>query len=326
MRIYRAWSRACDPTARRPSATPARTSAGATAIERSAVARARRLAVRAETGRARAGDARCCSPSSSASASPPGPTAAWPASRPRCSGPCGSSPGWTRCRRPGCSSALQVVGVLRRGRWRSSAGGSGARSSWRGRACSCSPAAGRAAARSSTTTCRCCWSAAVLAAAPVGLRLARRAARRRRGGGPCARASLVVTGTYFLTGFQKVVASGPAWVLSDNLRNVMYARAAHRQGADRRGVAASSPTARLLAHARRARSRSSIELGAVVALVLPAHARRRTSSRSRACTPASTSPTASTTRCGSAPPPSCSSTGDAVAAPGHARPAACTPS
>jgi hypothetical protein len=27
---------------------------------------------------------------------------------------------------------------------------------------------------------------------------------------------------YFLTGLQKVITSGPAWVLSDNMRNVMY--------------------------------------------------------------------------------------------------------
>jgi hypothetical protein len=42
-------------------------------------------------------------------------------------------------------------------------------------------------------------------------------------GWPVRTALTVVGGAYFLTGFQKVVASGPAWVLSDNLRNVMYA-------------------------------------------------------------------------------------------------------
>ena len=36
---------------------------------------------------------------------------------------------------------------------------------------------------------------------------------------------LVVTSIYMLTGFQKVISSGPAWVLSDNLRNVMYSAA-----------------------------------------------------------------------------------------------------
>lgn len=62
---------------------------------------------------------------------------------------------------------------------------------------------------------------AVLVAAPVGLRLL----DQRRGpawGWPVRTSLVVVTGTYFLTGFQKLVSSGPAWVLSDNLRNVMY--------------------------------------------------------------------------------------------------------
>lgn len=62
---------------------------------------------------------------------------------------------------------------------------------------------------------------AVLVAAPVGLRLLDQ--RRSPGWGWPVRTSLVVVaGVYFLTGFHKVVSSGPAWVLSDNLRNVMY--------------------------------------------------------------------------------------------------------
>jgi hypothetical protein len=47
--------------------------------------------------------------------------------------------------------------------------------------------------------------------------------RRPVCGWPVRTALVVVAGAYVLTGFQKVVASGPAWVLSDNLRNVMYA-------------------------------------------------------------------------------------------------------
>ena len=64
----------------------------------------------------------------------------------------------------------------------------------------------------------------MLAAAPVGVRWT----DERRGaawGWPVRTSIVVVTGIYFLTGFQKVVASGPAWVLSDNLRNVMYGAA-----------------------------------------------------------------------------------------------------
>jgi hypothetical protein len=63
--------------------------------------------------------------------------------------------------------------------------------------------------------------ATVFVLAPVGLR----ALDRRRStawGWPVRTALVVVAGAYFFCGFQKVVASGPAWVLSDNLRNVMY--------------------------------------------------------------------------------------------------------
>jgi hypothetical protein len=66
--------------------------------------------------------------------------------------------------------------------------------------------------------------AAVLAAAPMGVRWT----DERRGaawGWPVRTSIVVVTGIYFLTGLQKVVSSGPAWVLSDNIRNVMYSAA-----------------------------------------------------------------------------------------------------
>lgn len=61
----------------------------------------------------------------------------------------------------------------------------------------------------------------VIVLAPVGLRLLDRR-RSVAWGWPSQAAILLVGGAYFLTGFQKLVASGPAWVLSDNLRNVMY--------------------------------------------------------------------------------------------------------
>jgi hypothetical protein len=64
--------------------------------------------------------------------------------------------------------------------------------------------------------------ACVLVAAPVGARWSD--ARRSPGWGWPVRTSIaVVCGIYVLTGLQKVISSGPAWVLSDNLRNVMYA-------------------------------------------------------------------------------------------------------
>ena len=177
------------------------------------------------------------------SASSPGPTPIWPASRRRCSGRCGSCPGSTRCRRTGCSSACRSsaasAAVLAIVGWRER----GDVPRRRGAACSCSTAAGRAAARSSTTTCPCsswrrCWPRA-----PVGIRWT----DERRGaawGWPVRTSIVVVTGIYFLTGFQKLVASGPAWVLSDNLRNVMYGAAAHRARRPPTRCRASSPTAR----------------------------------------------------------------------------------
>jgi hypothetical protein len=61
----------------------------------------------------------------------------------------------------------------------------------------------------------------VLAAGPAGLRLADRR-RSAAWGWPVRTSVVLICGIYFLTGFQKLLASGPAWVLSDNLRNVMY--------------------------------------------------------------------------------------------------------
>jgi hypothetical protein len=107
---------------------------------------------------------------------------------------------------------------------------------------------------------------AVLAAAPVGVRWA----DERRGaawGWPVRTSILVVSGTYFLTGFQKVVSSGPAWVLSDNLRNVMYAAPLTEHPAidDVPLYIAARPG---LAHAL-ALLTIVVELAAVVALVRP---------------------------------------------------------
>ena len=78
---------------------------------------------------------------------------------------------------------------------------------------------------------------------------------------------LVVTGAYFLTGFQKVVASGPAWVLSDNLRNVMYgARFSGKAPTDQVALYIADRPA--LAHLV-ALITLVIELGAIVVLVRP---------------------------------------------------------
>jgi hypothetical protein len=108
--------------------------------------------------------------------------------------------------------------------------------------------------------------AGVLAAAPVGLRLFD--PRRSPAWGWPVRASLlVVTGAYFLTGFQKMVASGPAWVLSDNMRNVMYG--AHLGGhapTDRVSLFIADRPA--LAHLV-ALATVVVELGAVIALLRP---------------------------------------------------------
>jgi hypothetical protein len=88
--------------------------------------------------------------------------------------------------------------------------------------------------------------AAVIVLAPVGVRALERR-RRADAGWPVQTALLVVAGAYFLTGFQKVVASGPAWVLSDNLRNVMY-RAAEMGKAPTDAVALFIADRPLVAH------------------------------------------------------------------------------
>jgi len=107
---------------------------------------------------------------------------------------------------------------------------------------------------------------AVLALAPVGIRWVDER-RSAAWGWPVRTSIVVVTGIYFLTGFQKVVSSGPAWVLSDNLRNVMYGApltdhpptdAVSRYVADRPLVSHGVALMTIL-----------IELGAVVALVWP---------------------------------------------------------
>ncbi|MEQ1786417.1 MAG: hypothetical protein ABL966_05145 [Acidimicrobiales bacterium] len=108
--------------------------------------------------------------------------------------------------------------------------------------------------------------AGVLAAAPAGLRLLD-PRRSRAWGWPVRTSLVVVTGIYFLTGLQKLLTSGPAWVLSDNLRNVMYGARLNGKAptdvvslfiADRPWLAHLAALATLL-----------IELGAVVALVRP---------------------------------------------------------
>ena len=106
--------------------------------------------------------------------------------------------------------------------------------------------------------------AAVLALAPVRTRFA----DDRRGaawGWPVRTSIVVVTGIYMLTGFQKLVSSGPAWVLSDNLRNVMY-------GAALTGKAPTDEVSRFIADRPYVAHSVAlltivIELGAVVPLV-----------------------------------------------------------
>ena len=108
--------------------------------------------------------------------------------------------------------------------------------------------------------------AGVLAAAPVGLRLLddRRSAAT---GWPVRTSLAVVVSVYFLSGFQKVVSSGPAWVLSDNLRNIMYG--AHRNGhAPTDAVSLFIADRPWLAHLA-ALATLVVELGAVVVLARP---------------------------------------------------------
>ena len=102
--------------------------------------------------------------------------------------------------------------------------------------------------------------------APVGQRLLDRR-RSMAWGWPVQTALAVVGGAYFLTGFQKVVASGPAWVFSDNLRNVMY-RAASSGRAPTESVALFIADRPLVAHLV-ALATITIELGAVSIWVWP---------------------------------------------------------
>jgi hypothetical protein len=57
--------------------------------------------------------------------------------------------------------------------------------------------------------------------APVGMRVLDRKVSRRFGW-PIRTGLAVIASVYFVTGFQKIIYSGPAWVLSDNMRNVLY--------------------------------------------------------------------------------------------------------
>jgi hypothetical protein len=108
--------------------------------------------------------------------------------------------------------------------------------------------------------------AAVFVLAPVGLRILDD--RRSRAWGWQVRTALVVVGgAYFLTGFQKVVSSGPAWVLSDNLRNVMY-RAALNGRAPTDEVALFIADRPVLAHLV-ALATIGLELGFVTILLWP---------------------------------------------------------
>ena len=101
---------------------------------------------------------------------------------------------------------------------------------------------------------------AVFLLAPVGIRVLDRR-RSAATGWPVQVALAVVGGAYFLTGFQKVVASGPAWVLSDNLRNVLY-RAADGDKAPTDAVALFIADRPLLAHLVAAAT-LAVELGFV---------------------------------------------------------------
>jgi hypothetical protein len=108
--------------------------------------------------------------------------------------------------------------------------------------------------------------ATVFVLAPVGLRALDRQ-RSTAWGWPVRTALVVVAGAYFLCGFQKVVASGPEWVLSDNLRNVMYRAAlSDRPPTDQVAlfIADHPPLAHALAFATLA-----IELGFLAILAWP---------------------------------------------------------
>jgi hypothetical protein len=106
----------------------------------------------------------------------------------------------------------------------------------------------------------------VIVLAPIGVRWRDRR-RSVAWGWPVQTALAVVGGAYFLTGFQKLVASGPAWVLSDNLRNVMY-RAASSGRAPTDVVALFIADRPMVAHLV-ALVTITVELGAVTIWVWP---------------------------------------------------------
>jgi hypothetical protein len=91
--------------------------------------------------------------------------------------------------------------------------------------------------------------------------------RSRAWGWPVRTALVVVAGAYFCTGLQKVISSGPAWVLSDNMRNVMY-RAAMTTKGPTDDVALFIADRPALAHLV-ALSALAIELGFVLILFRP---------------------------------------------------------
>lgn len=102
--------------------------------------------------------------------------------------------------------------------------------------------------------------------APVGCRLLDRR-RSWRWGWPVHTAMAAIALVYFLTGFQKVVGSGPAWVLSDNMRNVLYL-AARGNKAPTDAVALFVADRAWLAHLVAAAT-LAIELGFPAVLVWP---------------------------------------------------------
>lgn len=101
--------------------------------------------------------------------------------------------------------------------------------------------------------------------APVGLRLLDRH-RSKAYGWPVRTGIAVVALVYFFTGFHKLVTSGPAWVLSDNMRYVMYA--APLSGKAPTGAALVIADRPWLAHLVAAVT-LALELGALAILIWP---------------------------------------------------------